>query len=79
KLQKMIYLVYADYLLKTKKALFDEQIIAMQYGPLIPEVYDAYKVHGRDEIETDSKKVILDEITLPMALAKILQADDSKA
>lgn len=79
KLQKMIYLVYADYLVKTKKALFDEQIIAMQYGPLIPEVYDAYKVHGRDEIETNSKKVILDEITLPMALAKILQADDSKA
>ena len=38
KLQKMIYLVYADYLVKTKQPLFDEKIIAMQYGPLICEV-----------------------------------------
>lgn len=80
KLQKMIYLVYADYLLKTGKSLFDEKIIAMQYGPLIKEVYDVYKVHGRDEIELDdTKTLVLEDITMPMVVARFLQTDDSKS
>jgi uncharacterized phage-associated protein len=81
KLQKMIYLIYADYLLSTKKRLFNDKIIAWKYGPVIPEVYEYYKIHGREEIEeeSDSQVVMLDEITIPVTLAKILQADDDVA
>jgi len=76
KLQKMIYLVYADYLTKTREKLFQEPIVAFTYGPAVREVYDYYKNHGREEIRGDGQVVKLDEITIPVALAKIMQSDD---
>ncbi|WP_165329061.1 Panacea domain-containing protein [Streptococcus tangpeifui] len=81
KLQKMIYLVYADYLTKTGKRLFEDKIIAMQYGPVIPTVYDNYKGNGKEEIaeaSDDKTDVHLDGITVPLTLAKMLQADDNQ-
>ncbi|MGT2750040.1 Panacea domain-containing protein [Streptococcus orisasini] len=81
KLQKMIYLVYADYLTKTGKRLFKDKIIAMQYGPVIPTVYDNYKGNGKEEIaeaSDDKSDVHLDGITVPLTLAKMLQADDNQ-
>ena len=46
KLQKMIYLVYAEYLEKTGKKLFKDDIIAFKYGPVVPSVYEYYKDNG---------------------------------
>lgn len=81
KLQKMIYLTYADYLLRTGKKLFEDKILAFQYGPVIEEVYEHYKSHGRNEIDIkegeEGKIVELDGITIPIVIAKILQSDDS--
>lgn len=78
KLQKMIYLVYADYLIRTKKQLFQDKIIAFQYGPVVEDVYQYYKGYGRSQIDaTQDKKIVLDEITVPITLAKILQSDDN--
>lgn len=87
KLQKMIYLVYADYLERTKKKLFREDIVAFQYGPVVESIYHYYKEHGREQIELtdelvtlevkgDEKLINLEEITMPVTIAKILQADD---
>lgn len=79
KLQKMIYLVYADYLMQTQKKLFEDKIIAYQFGPVVEEVYRYYKEHGREKIQVDDDQQIeLKEITMPMTLAKILQSDDEK-
>lgn len=78
KLQKMVYLVYADYLSKTKKPLFAEKILAYQYGPVIKEVYDEYKIYGRDSIEDidDSDEVGSDFITRPIIHARFAKAPD---
>lgn len=87
KLQKMIYLVYADYLKSTKKKLFKDKIVAFQYGPVVESIYQHYKIHGRSRIEfedktiklevkDDDKLITLDEITVPVTLAKMLQSDN---
>lgn len=81
KLQKMIYLAYADYLSLTRKRLFEDEIIAFKYGPVVKEVYDYYKANGSQTIEEqidDRKYIHLNDITIPMTLAKILQSDDKK-
>ncbi|MGL5381906.1 MAG: Panacea domain-containing protein [Culicoidibacterales bacterium] len=78
KLQKIIYLIYADFLSRTGEKLFEDKIVAYQYGPVIQSVYSHYKCNGAQEISDDSEsKVILDEITIPITLAKILRSTSS--
>ena len=79
KLQKMIYLVYAEYLDKTGKKLFKDDIIAFKYGPVVPSVYEYYKDNGRNNIQVDKdEEIFAQEITLPMVLARFLQSLDEK-
>ena len=79
KLQKMIYLVYAEYLEKTGKKLFKDDIIAFKYGPVVPSVYEYYKDNGRNNIQVDKdEEIFAQEITLPMVLARFLQSLDEK-
>lgn len=51
KLQKLLYLSYKDYLNKSKKKLFKEDLKAWEYGPVVQEVYAAYKHFGRGSIK----------------------------
>lgn len=52
KLQKLLYYSYAWFSVETKgQKLFNEPIFAWKYGPVIPEVYDAYKEYGADNIK----------------------------
>lgn len=51
KLQKILYYVYADFLTKTGKRLFKEELVAFQYGPVIQEIYQKYRVHKSSVIE----------------------------
>lgn len=78
KLQKMVYLVYADYLSKTHKPLFAEKILAYQYGPVIKEVYDEYKIYGRDSIEQmdDFELISSGQITRPIIFARFSKTED---
>ena len=79
KLQKMIYWVYAEYLEKTGKKLFKDDSIACKYGPVVPSVYEYYKDNGRNDIQVDKdEKIVTQEITLPMVLARFLQSLDEK-
>lgn len=43
KLQKLLYYVYAEFLLKTSEALFNEPLVAYAYGPVVESVYHRYK------------------------------------
>ncbi len=43
KLQKILYFAQAYYLAVLRKPLFSDEIEAWQYGPVVREVYDAYK------------------------------------
>ena len=51
RLQKLLYFAQGWYLARYGKPLFQEEIEAWPYGPVVPEVYNAYKQNGRDGIE----------------------------
>ncbi len=50
KLNKLVYLAQAWSLARNGKPLFDEEIQAWEYGPVIPEVYREYKQYGSNLI-----------------------------
>lgn len=43
KIQKLLYYAQAWYLVNFGKTLFDDQILAWNWGPVIKSVYDKYK------------------------------------
>ncbi|MEY8436531.1 type II toxin-antitoxin system antitoxin SocA domain-containing protein [Atopobiaceae bacterium 24-176] len=49
KLNKLVYFAYA-FFLKDGGRLFDDDIEAWQYGPVVPAVYHAYKSNGSKRI-----------------------------
>lgn len=54
KLEKLVYLSYADYLCATGgKKLFEDKILAYKYGPVVGTVYSECKKFGYDEIDGD--------------------------
>lgn len=58
KLQKMLYYEQGFHLAYFGTPLFDEEVEAWMYGPVVPEVYDAYDKYGRNGIESDPAKDI---------------------
>ena len=55
KLQKLLYYVQAWYLVRNNgNRLFDDELEAWPYGPVVKSVYDAYKRFGRDPINESS-------------------------
>lgn len=54
KLQKLLYLCYADYLCETKgEKLFNDVIYAYTYGPVVKSVYDRYRGSKYEILECD--------------------------
>ena len=53
KLQKLLYYCQGFYYAKFGKPLFDESIVAWQYGPVVPEVYHSFKEFGSKGIPLD--------------------------
>ena len=51
KLEKLVYLCYADYLEKTQKKLFQDSIYAFKLGPVVDTVYSRYKEYGSELID----------------------------
>lgn len=52
KLEKMVYLCFAEYLCMTKKLLFENKIYAFDYGPVVKDVYDKFKCY-KDRVLSD--------------------------
>ena len=46
RVNKLLYFAQGWHLARYGKPLFDAAIEAWQYGPVVPEVYDRYKVFG---------------------------------
>lgn len=61
KLQKMLYFVQGFHLASFGRALFEEEMVAWAYGPVVPEVYDAYKRYRHRDINIDG---IIDDVVL---------------
>jgi len=51
KLQKMLYYQQGFHLAYFGTPLFDEDIEAWMYGPVVPSIYEEYKSNGRNGIE----------------------------
>ncbi|MCV6610799.1 MAG: DUF4065 domain-containing protein [Amphritea sp.] len=50
KLQKLVYYAQGFHSAIFDTALFDEGIAAWAHGPVVPELYHAYKQHGKNHI-----------------------------
>lgn len=50
KLQKLLYFVQAQFLITTGSSAFSEEIEAWDFGPVVPEVYQHFKVWGSSEL-----------------------------
>lgn len=75
KLEKLVYLCYAEYLCETGKKLFKDEIYAFKYGPIVDSVYQTYK--GYEELPQDEEKDINSNKTLEMpAKSRLLFAKD---
>lgn len=46
KLQKILYFIQAEFLVSKNRPCFCENIVAWNFGPVVPEVYQEYKVYG---------------------------------
>lgn len=53
KLEKLVYLCFAEYLCQYDKKLYEDKIYAYKYGPVVKSVYEKYKRYGYREIEKD--------------------------
>ena len=59
-LQKILYFLQREYLVNQKKCLFEDEIQAWQFGPVVPEVYYQYCGFGSGVI-TMKYDIMLDE------------------
>lgn len=50
KLQKLLYFIQAYFLLSQNQPCFKEVIEAWDFGPVVPEAYDEYKMYGAGAI-----------------------------
>lgn len=53
KLQKLLYYAQGCVLALTSKRLFDDSIEAWTHGPVVPSVYQEYKIYGSNGIIFD--------------------------
>lgn len=59
KLQKMLYFAWIEFFKKTNKPLFENKIYAWKFGPVVPEVYNEYRIFAGINISfTESPKNI---------------------
>lgn len=65
KLQKILYFIQAEFLVRKKQPCFKEKIEAWPFGPVVPEVYHFYKGYGGGTVLTHKK--------LPTSISEIDQ------
>ena len=72
-IQKLVYLAYKSYLFKYNESLFEEKILAYQYGPVVEEVQQEFKRFSSENTKIDDDtKYILKDICLPQSLGRII-------
>lgn len=77
KLQKILYYAYADFLIKTGKKLFKEDLVAFRYGPVVKEIYRKYRRYGSSIIEEEEDDVfeLHARIPTPISFMKIVSSE----
>jgi uncharacterized phage-associated protein len=59
KLQKLLYYQQGFHLAYFGTSLFEDEIEAWQYGPVVPSIYERFKRYGNKGIEYDGETIIL--------------------
>ena len=59
KLQKMLYYQQGYHLALFDEPLFEEDLEAWMYGPVVPVVYDHYKINGSKGIQPEKSVIKL--------------------
>lgn len=59
KLQKLLYYTQGFHLAYFGTPLFEEEIEAWMYGPVVPCIYEKYKGYGSSGISADNNNVIV--------------------
>ena len=54
-LQKLLYFAQGQYLARTGNKLFSDRIEAWQFGPVVPSVYNKYKIYGTNPIQNNGE------------------------
>lgn len=76
KLQKLVYLCFADYLCATGKELFSDKIFAYKYGPVVDTVLKKYKKYGYKPIEKETEDIECEAIMEMPTKSRILFAEN---
>lgn len=76
KLEKLVYLSYADYLCETGKSLFTDRIYAYKLGPIISSVYKKYKKNKEVLYAEDNEEIKGKEKIYMPARTKITSSKD---
>ena len=76
KLEKLVYLSFADYLCKHDKELYTDEIYAYKYGPVVKSVYERYRGQGYKEIEQDDEDIDATGLQEMPSRSRILFAED---
>ena len=76
KLQKLVYLCFADYLCESGKELFTDKIYAFKYGPVVETVYRKYKKYGYKPIQEETSNIDSKNIFEMPSKSRILFAED---
>lgn len=63
KLQKLVYYVQGFHLALFGKPLFDDEIYAWQYGPVVPSLYNKLRRFGKSEVQIQSDESLDDIFT----------------
>lgn len=62
KLNKLVYYAQALALVKLNRPLFNEDIEAWVYGPVIPTIYHTFKIYGKNPIRETKGNYSIDNI-----------------
>lgn len=77
KLQKLVYMCYADYICQYGKKLFDDTIYAYRLGPVIDSVYQKYKKSGYGYLAAEDDTKMYNEETKKLPIrSRILSSTD---
>ena len=78
KLEKLVYMCYAEYLCNTDDKLFIDPIYAFKYGPVVDSVYYQCRKYGYKPIEKEKRDIKSSQIAEMPSRSRILFAKDGR-
>lgn len=69
RVNKLLYFIQGCYLSRKNEPLFEENFEAWKLGPVIPSIYNRYKVYGNNPI---TKESVTEDIELPRDVMMVI-------